>query len=159
VILEGRLSVGDGTRFAVVAARFNELVSERLVAGAVRGLEEVGAPDPLVIWVPGALELAGTIQRLLDAGDAVRGVVAAGAVIRGATDHYEVVAREASAALARLGAQGRVPIANALLTVDSMEQALDRSGGKHGNKGYEAAMVVVRVAELWARLEATKWRE
>jgi 6,7-dimethyl-8-ribityllumazine synthase len=119
----------------------------------------VGAPDPLVIWVPGALELAGTIQRLLDAGDAVRGVVAAGAVIRGATDHYEVVAREASAALARLGAQGRVPIANALLTVDSMEQALDRSGGKHGNKGYEAAMVVVRVAELWARLEATKWRE
>lgn len=156
MILEGRPHAEPTDRFAIVAARFNELISEALVAGASRALAEAGAGDPIVVWVPGALELAGAARRLVTAGAAIAGVIAVGAVIRGETDHYEVVATQASAQLARLGAEARVPVANALLTVDSLEQALDRAGAKHGNKGYEAAMVALRMADVYRRIDALK---
>jgi 6,7-dimethyl-8-ribityllumazine synthase len=154
VIIEGRAVAREGDRYAIVASRFNEVCSSALVDGACRALTEAGAAEPVVVWVPGALELAGAIRRLLFADASLAGVVACGAVIRGETDHYEVVAKEASAALARLAAEGTVPVANAVLTVDSLEQALDRCGGKAGNKGYDAALVAVRMANVLREIDA-----
>ncbi|ACU54598.1 6,7-dimethyl-8-ribityllumazine synthase [Acidimicrobium ferrooxidans DSM 10331] len=154
--LEGRPRAEPTDRFVIVAARFNELVGEALVDGARRALEEAGAAEPIVVWVPGALEIAGAARRLVTAGTPIAGIIAVGAVIRGETDHYEVVATQASAQLARLAAEATVPVANALLTVDSLEQAFDRAGAKHGNKGYEAALVAVRMADVYRRIDALK---
>jgi 6,7-dimethyl-8-ribityllumazine synthase len=145
----------NGRRFALVAARFNETIVGRLIDGARQALREAGAADGDVelFRCPGALELAGLARRVADGGR-FDGVVCLGAVIRGGTPHFDLVAGESARAIGALGAEGRLPVAFGVLACDTMEQALERSGpDKKDNRGYDAAMVVVEMADLYARLE------
>ena len=151
---EGALKT-NGRRFALVAARFNDVVVGRLLDGARQALREAGAADADVelFRCPGAMELAGLARRLVDGGR-FDGVVCLGAVIRGGTPHFDLVAGEAARAIGALAAEGRLPVAFGVLACDTMEQALERSGAdKKDNRGYDAAMVVVEMADLYARLE------
>jgi 6,7-dimethyl-8-ribityllumazine synthase len=145
---------GHGRRFAVVASRFNETITLRLVEGAIDALTRHGAAfdDIDLVWVPGAWELPAAARRLL-ASDRYVGVVAVGAVIRGDTPHFDYVAGEASRGLADASAEFDRPIGFGLLTCDTVEQAEARAGGEHGNKGWDAAMAALEMVDLFDRLE------
>lgn len=134
---------------AVVASRFNELVVERLVAGALDELNRsgVGADRITLAWAPGAFELP-LVARHFAASGAVAGIVCLGAVIRGGTDHYTHVAGQCAAGLARVQLDFGIPVAFGVLTTDTVDQALDRSGGKGGNKGAEAARGTLETIDL-----------
>jgi 6,7-dimethyl-8-ribityllumazine synthase len=140
---------GAGRRVAIVASRFNRLVTDPLLAGAREELARHGVADADVdvTWVPGSFELPLAAQRLAQTGR-YAGVVAIGAVVRGATAHFEHVAGQAAAGLAAVARETGVPVAFGVLTTDTMEQALDRAGGKAGNKGAEAALCVLEMAAL-----------
>jgi 6,7-dimethyl-8-ribityllumazine synthase len=151
---EGALRA-HGRRFAICAARFNDGVVARLMAGAWNALREAGAGDGdvEVYRCPGAMELAGLARRVADTGR-FAGVVCLGAVIRGGTPHFDLVAGEAARGLGALSAEGRVPVAFGVLACDTLEQALARSGErKEDNRGHDAAMVVVEMADLYAQIE------
>jgi len=140
-----RLDAG-GRRVAVVASRFNEVVTRRLVEGAVDSLRAHGVADDdiAVYWVSGAFEvpqLAARVARELKAD----GVVWAGAIIRGETDHYEVLSRTVTEAIETTALKTGVPMTLAVLTTDTLEQAVDRAGGKHGNAGWNAAVALVEL--------------
>ena len=147
---------GHGRRFAVVASRFNESVTQKLVDGALDALVRHGAvaDDVDVVWVPGAWELPSAVRRLL-ATDRYDALVALGAVVRGDTPHFDYVAGEASRGLADAGAAFETPIGFGLLTCDTMAQAETRAGGEHGNKGWDAALAALEMADLFDRLDAT----
>ncbi len=151
---EGKIEVGVGQSFLLVASRFNDLIVKRLVEGAVAGFRDAGAGSDLVslVWVPGALELAQAAARSATAL-APSGIAVLGAVIRGETSHFDVVVRESAAGISWLQRTTGIPVANGVLTVDSMDQALDRAGGKAGNKGYDAAISVVKLASLYRDLD------
>lgn len=152
-VFEGQLVAPAGARFAIVAARFNELVVDRLVDGAREGLLRHGvAPEQITrVRVPGAWELSLVCQRLAKSGrfDAV---LALGAVIRGATAHFDYVAGEAARGVAAASASSGVPVVFGVLTTDSIEQALERAGTKAGNKGFDAALVAIEMVQLGRRL-------
>jgi 6,7-dimethyl-8-ribityllumazine synthase len=145
---------GDGLRFALVVARFNDLITERLLDGAVDALVRHGvdAADLQVIRVPGAWELPGAAAQVLARGG-VDGVVALGCVIRGATPHFEYVAGEAASGLGALARTSSVPVIFGVLTTDTLDQALERAGSKAGNKGWEAAMSALEMANLYRKLQ------
>ena len=144
---------GEGLRVAIACARFNDLVTERLLAGARDGLVRHGVDEAsiTVAWAPGAFELPLVAQRLAASGD-FDAVIAVGAVIRGATGHYEHVAGQCAAGIARVALDTGVPTAFAVLTTDTLEQALERAGAKAGNKGYEAAETALEMADLLRQL-------
>jgi 6,7-dimethyl-8-ribityllumazine synthase len=151
-VLEGDLRVGD-LRIALVASRFNEAVVERLVAGAVDALSRHGA-DPAgleLVRVPGAYDLPPVVRRIAASGryDAV---VALGAVIRGETPHFDYVAGECAAGLARIADETGVPVAFGVLTTDTEEQAFERAGGAEGNRGADAARAAIELANLMRKL-------
>lgn len=145
---EGTLE-GRGRRFAVVASRFNGVVTEKLVAGALAAFRKLGiGPDDLeVIWTPGAFELPLAAGRLAKSGQ-FDAVVCLGAVIRGETPHFEYVAGETARGVQQVALESGVPCTFGVLTTNSLEQALDRAGGKHGNKGWDAATAAVEMANL-----------
>lgn len=147
-MIEGTLD-GAGLRIAVLLSRFNEPVGDRLLEGALRTLEHRGVRpgDILVVKVPGAFELPAVAKRLAGSGrhDAV---VCLGAVVRGETPHFEYVAGEASRGIARTSYETGVPVLFGVLTADTVEQALERAGGRHGNKGAEAALGAIEMARL-----------
>jgi 6,7-dimethyl-8-ribityllumazine synthase len=147
-VFEGSLD-GTGRRVAIAASRFNRLVTDPLVAGAVEALRRHGVAeaDVDVAWAPGSFELPLVAARLAATGR-YAGVVALGAVVRGATAHFDYVAGEAAAGLGAVARASGVPVAFGVLTTDTMEQALDRAGGKAGNKGAEAALTVLEMAGL-----------
>jgi len=146
---------GHGRRFAVVASRFNETVTQKLVDGALDALVRHGAAadDVDVVWVPGAWELPAAVRRLL-ASERYDALVAVGAVIRGDTPHFDYVAGEASRGLADAGAAFETPVGFGVLTCDTMAQAEARAGGVHGNKGWDAALAALEMADLFDRLDA-----
>ena len=147
-----------GRRFAICAARFNDGVVARLMAGAREALREAGAGDGdvEVYRCPGAVELAGLARRVADTGR-FAGVVCLGAVIRGGTPHFDLVAAEAARGIGALSAEGRVPVAFGVLACDTLEQALARSGEKkEDNRGHDAAMVVVEMADLYAQIAGAR---
>jgi 6,7-dimethyl-8-ribityllumazine synthase len=145
---------GEGRRIAVVASRFNETVTTRLAEGAVEALVRHGAPfeDVDVMWVPGAWELPAAVRRALASGR-YDGVVAAGAVIRGETPHFDIVAGEAARGLADASREFDAPVTLGLLTTDTLAQAEARAGGAHGNKGWDAAVALLELLDLFDRLE------
>ncbi|MDQ6727695.1 MAG: 6,7-dimethyl-8-ribityllumazine synthase [Actinomycetota bacterium] len=148
----GRLR-GEGLRIAVVTSRFNDLVTDRLLAGCLDGLTRLGV-DPASVTtasVPGALELPLAAQRLAGSGDH-DAVVCLGAVIRGATDHHVHVGGQCAAGLARIQLDTGIPVVFGVLTTDSLEQALERAGGKSANKGFEAAATAVEMVDLLRQL-------
>jgi len=140
---------GGGRRLAIAVSRFNRLVTEPLLSGAREELERHGVAeaDVDVAWVPGAFELPLATQKLAQTGR-YAGVIAIGAVVRGATAHFDYVAGQAAAGIAAVSRDTGVPVAFGVLTTDTMEQALDRAGGKAGNKGGEAAVTVLEMAGL-----------
>ena len=140
---------GRGRRVAIAASQFNRLVTDLLVAGATEELRRHGVAESDVdlAWVPGAFELPLAAERLAGTGR-YTGVVALGAVVRGSTPHFDHVAGQAAAGLAAVTRSTGVPVAFGVLTCDTMEQALDRAGGKAGNKGAEAALTALEMAGL-----------
>jgi 6,7-dimethyl-8-ribityllumazine synthase len=151
-VYEGNFTPPPG-RFVLVAARFNDLVVERLVAGALDGLRRHGVADEAidVVRVPGSFEIPLTAQRLAASGSYVA-VICLGAVIRGDTTHYDHVAGQAAAGVAQASLSTGVPVIFGVLTCENMEQALDRAGGKAGNKGFDAALAALEMANLLPRL-------
>ncbi len=146
--------VGSGRRLAVVASRFNETITRPLVDGAMDCLVRHGVAfdDIDVIWVPGAWELPIAVRRAM-ASERYEAVVAVGAVIRGDTPHFEYVAGEAARGLADASRDSDVPLGFGLLTCDDMAQALARCGGEHGNKGWDAAVAALEMADLLDQME------
>jgi 6,7-dimethyl-8-ribityllumazine synthase len=144
---------GVGRRVAVVASRFNEPIVKKLVDGALEALLKYGVvfDDIDVVWVPGAWELPLAARWLL-ASERYDGIVAVGAVIRGDTAHFDYIAGEASKGLAEASAESETPIGFGVLTTDTEEQAEERSGGAHGNKGWDAAVAMLEMADLVDRL-------
>ncbi len=138
-----------GRRFALVASRFNEVVVNQLVAGATECLRRHGiAEDDVdVAWVPGAFELPLAAQRLART-DRYDAVICLGAVIRGETAHFDYVAGQAAAGIQRVALDTGVPVLFGVLTTETFEQAMDRAGGKHGNKGWDSAMAAMEMAGL-----------
>jgi 6,7-dimethyl-8-ribityllumazine synthase len=149
---EGNLTLPPG-RFAVVAARFNQLIVESLVAGACDGLRRHGvAEDAIdVAWVPGSFEIPMVAQRLA-ASKKYAAVICLGAIIRGETGHYDHVASAATSGIAQVGLTTGVPVIFGVLTCDTVEQALNRAGLKSGNKGFEAALTAIEMVNLVAHL-------
>ena len=149
---EGRLR-GDGLRVAVVCGRFNDLITDRLLAGARDGLVRHGVDEATitVVWVPGAFELPLVAKRLASSGE-YDAVITLGAVIRGATAHYEHVAGEAASGIARASLDTGVPVVFGVLTTETIEQAIERAGTKAGNKGDEAASTAIELADLLRQL-------
>ena len=144
---------GRGLRVAVAASRFNESITKALVDGAVDCLKRhgLGDEDISVTWVPGAFELPLAAQRLALSGD-VDAVVCIGAVIKGETAHFEYVSQHALAGIGRVSLETGVPVTCGILTTYTVEQATDRAGGKAGNKGFEAALAAIEMANLLASM-------
>jgi 6,7-dimethyl-8-ribityllumazine synthase len=144
---------GASGRFAIVAARFNQSFVDRLVQGAKEGFERQGIAEESVdlVWVPGSFEVPLIAKQLAGSGR-YAAVVCLGAVIRGDTDHYEYVAGEAARGVAEASSSTGVPVIFGILTCATEEQALDRAGGKEGNKGYDAALAALEMANLLRQL-------
>ena len=144
---------GEGVRVAIACGRFNDLITERLLAGARDGLVRHGVDEASITeaWVPGAFELPLAASRLAASGE-YDAVICLGAVIRGATGHYEHVAGQCAAGIARVALDTGVPVVFGVLTTDTIEQALERAGTKAGNKGYESAEAALEMVDLLRQL-------
>ena len=153
-IIEGELLVRD-LRFALVISRFNDFVVDPLLRGAVDALKRHGATDKQIeiVRVPGAFDLP-IVARKLALSRRYEALIALGAVIRGQTPHFDYVAGECASGLARIALESGVPIAFGVLTTETVEQAVDRAGGKAGNKGADAALAALEMANLMRRLDA-----
>ncbi len=140
----------DGLRFAIVAARFNELITSQLLKGALDGLHrhEVADENIEVVWVPGAFEIPPTAKKLAESGK-FNAVICLGCVIRGSTSHFDHVAGQAAAGIAQVALETGVPTIFAVLTTENLEQALERAGTKAGNRGFDAALAAIEMANLW----------
>jgi 6,7-dimethyl-8-ribityllumazine synthase len=152
---EGSFDARD-LRVAIVASRFNETISKRLVEGALDCLVRHGVPDEAmsVTWVPGAFEIPAAAARLATSGE-VDAIVCVGAVIRGQTAHFDYVAGQAMTGIGELSVKSGIPVTCGVLTTENTEQAEDRAGGKMGNKGFEAALAAIEMANLFAQLPKT----
>jgi 6,7-dimethyl-8-ribityllumazine synthase len=146
--IEGGLN-GEGLSVGIACGRFNDLITERLLKGAIDGLTRHGVADDAitVVWAPGSFELPLVASKLAGTGSA-DAVIALGAVIRGATDHYDHVAGQCAAGLQRVQLESGVPVVFGVLTTDTIEQAIERAGTKAGNKGYESAETAIEMANL-----------
>jgi 6,7-dimethyl-8-ribityllumazine synthase len=151
--IEGALIVPEGAKFAIVGSRFNAFIVERLIEGAVDALVRHGADakNITVVRVPGSWEIPLVTRRLAKSGK-LDAVVAVGAVIRGATPHFDHVANEVSKGIAQASLETGVPITNGVLTTDSIEQAVERAGTKAGNKGFDAAVAAIEMVTLGKQL-------
>lgn len=152
--IEGKLSAA-GFRFAIVASRFNSLVTERLIAGAVDAIVRSGGSAESIdlVRVPGSWEQPLTVKVLIEQ-TRYDAIICLGAVIRGDTPHFDYVASEAAKGVAAASLAGGAPVAFGILTCDTLEQALDRAGAKSGNKGFDAAMSAIEMASLMRTLRA-----
>ncbi len=151
-IVEGKI-VAKGMKFGIVASRFNDFISGRLIEGAIDTLIRAGADDKdiEIYKVPGAFELPLTAKKLAKSArfDAV---ICLGAVIRGATPHFEYVSAEVSKGIASVGLDAEIPVVYGVLTTDTIEQAIERAGTKAGNKGADAAMAAIEMVDLFKKI-------
>jgi 6,7-dimethyl-8-ribityllumazine synthase len=151
--IEGKLDAA-GLKFGIIVSRFNSFISDRLLEGAVDALVRHGAADKNidVVRVPGSFEIPLAAQRLAE-GKKYDAVICLGAVIRGATPHFDYVAAEVAKGVAHASMASGVPIAFGVLTTDTIEQAVERAGTKAGNKGFDAAMTAIETANLFKELK------
>jgi len=151
-IIEGKL-VAKGMKFGIVASRFNDFICGRLIDGAVDALTRAGAEekDILIYKVPGAFELPAMAKKLAKVAK-FDAVICLGAVIRGATPHFEYISAEVTKGIASVGLETDVPVAFGVLTTDTIEQAIERAGAKAGNKGWDAAMSAIEMVDLFRKL-------
>ncbi len=152
-ITEGDLIVRDG-RFAIVASRFNDFIVESLIKGSLRCLRQHGAADAdiEIIRVPGAYEMPIAVDKVA-ASRRADGIIALGAVIRGGTPHFDYVSAECIKGIMAAGQKHGIPIGNGVLTVNTIEQAIERAGTKAGNKGEEATLAVIEMVNLLRRID------
>ena len=146
--LEGKL-VSEGIKVGIVAGRFNEFITSKLIGGAMDGLlrHDVKDEDVDIAWVPGAFEIPLVAQKMAESGK-YDAVICLGAVIRGATSHYDLVCNEAAKGVAQVGLKTGVPVLFGVVTTDTIEQAIERAGTKAGNKGYDCALSAVELVNL-----------
>ena len=151
-VVQGKFNA-QGMRFGIVVGRFNELIGAKLLEGAIDTLVRHGCreEDITVVWVPGSFEIPMVARRLALSGD-VDGVITLGAVIRGATPHFDYIAAEVAKGVAQVGLEAKVPVVFGVLTTDTLEQALERAGTKAGNKGAAAAMAAIEMVDLFRQL-------
>lgn len=151
-IIEGKL-LAEGQRIAIVAGRFNEIITNKLLGGAVDAFKRHGRNenDIDVAWVPGAFEMPIVAKKMAESGK-YDAVICLGAVIRGATAHFDMVANETSKGIAAVGLQTGVPVIFGVLTTDNIEQAVERAGSKAGNKGFEAVTTAIEMTNLMKQL-------
>jgi len=154
--LQGQLKA-DGLRIGIAVSRFNEFITSKLLSGALDCLRRHGCPESQTtcVHVPGAFDLPVAAKRLAESG-AYDALICLGCVIRGQTSHFDYVAGEAAKGIARVALDSGVPTAFGVLTTDTMEQAIDRAGGKFGNKGTDAAMTAIEMADLFRQLSPRK---
>lgn len=145
---EGNL-IASGLKFGIIISRFNEFISGKLLAGAVDGLLRHGADENCIeaVWVPGAFEIPLIAQKMADSKK-YDAVICLGAVIRGSTPHFDYVANEMSKSIAKISLDFGLPVIFGVLTTDTIEQAIERAGTKSGNKGYDAAVTAIEMANL-----------
>lgn len=156
-LIEGHVVVPKGARFAVVASRFNHFIVDRLVEGAIDAIRRHGGTEAEVslVRVPGAWEIPYAVSRIARSADKKGlAIVALGAVIRGATPHFDYVAAEVTKGIASVSLDSGVPVAFGILTTDTIEQAIERAGTKAGNKGWESAVSAIEMLSLSEALEA-----
>ena len=152
--LEGKL-VASGIRVGVVAARFNEFITSKLLSGAMDGLvrHDVREEDVHVAWVPGAFEIPLIASKMAKSGK-YDAIICLGAVIRGSTSHYDYVCSEVSKGIAAVGLDSGIPVLFGVLTTENIEQAIERAGTKAGNKGYDCALSAIEMVNLIRQIEA-----
>jgi 6,7-dimethyl-8-ribityllumazine synthase len=150
--IEGKI-VAKGMKFGIVASRFNDFICSRLIEGAVDALVRAGAEekDIEVAKVPGAFEIPVTAKKLAKSGK-YDAVICLGAVIRGATPHFEYISAEVAKGIALVGLEAEVPVVFGVVTTDTIEQAIERAGSKSGNKGWDAALTAVEMIDLFKRI-------
>src|SRR5512133_1421611 len=151
-IIEGKI-IAKGMRFGIVASRFNDFISGRLIEGAVDALTRAGGDekDIQIVRVPGAFELPLAAKKMAKSGK-YDAVICLGAVIRGATPHFEYISAEVSKGIAVVGLETEVPVAFGVLTTATIEQAIERHASKAGNKGWDAAMTAIEMVDLFRTL-------
>lgn len=151
--IEGNV-IGSGVKVGIVAARFNEFIVSKLVSGAVDGLVRHGVENDNIdlAWVPGAFEIPLIAEKMAESKK-YDAVICLGAVIRGATSHYDYVCNEVSKGVAQVGLNSRVPVLFGVLTTENIEQAIERAGTKSGNKGYDCALSAIEMINLIKELE------
>jgi len=152
-LIEGEIS-GKGIRFAIVVSRFNNFVSQRLLDGALDALKRHGASDDQIdiVKVPGAFEIPAMAKRL-SSDSQFDCVICLGAVIRGATPHFEYISSQVARGIASVALESRIPIAFGVITCDTLEQAIERAGAKSGNKGWDAAVSAMEMVNLLKALK------
>ncbi|MBU5476607.1 6,7-dimethyl-8-ribityllumazine synthase [Eubacterium sp. MSJ-21] len=150
--LEGKL-VADGVKIGIVAARFNEFIVSKLVGGAMDGLirHDVKEEDVTVAWVPGAFEIPVVAKKMAKSGK-YDAVICLGAVIRGATSHYDYVCNEVSKGVASVSLETEIPVLFGVVTTENIEQAIERAGTKAGNKGYDCALSAIEMINLMKQI-------
>lgn len=151
---QGKLIVGREHRFAIVASRFNRFITEQLLLGAKDTFDRHGAEADQVdeVWVPGSFELALVAKKLVATGK-YNAVIALGTIIRGQTPHFDHVASQTSRSLAQVALESSLPVIFGVITADTLEQAIDRAGTKAGNKGADAAVTAIEMANLFEAME------
>lgn len=151
-IIQGELSA-EKKRFAIIVSRYNELIGSKLLDGALDCLRRHDADEDAITiyWVPGAYEIPLVAKKAASSG-AYDAVICLGAVIRGATPHFEYISAEVSKGIAAVGLETEVPVAFGVLTTDTIEQAIERAGTKSGNKGWDAAMTAIEMVDLFKKL-------
>lgn len=147
--LEGMLVAKEGMKIGIVVARFNEFITNKLLGGAVDGLTRHGVADENITtaWVPGAFEIPLIAEKMAKSGK-YDAIICLGAVIRGATSHYDYVCNEVSKGVAQVGLQAEIPVLFGVVTTENIEQAIERAGTKAGNKGYDCALSAIEMANL-----------
>ncbi|MCR4705793.1 MAG: 6,7-dimethyl-8-ribityllumazine synthase [Lachnospiraceae bacterium] len=152
-VLEGKVVASEGMKVGIVAARFNEIIVNKLLGGAVDGLVRHGVAEENITaaWVPGAFEIPMIAQKMAASGK-YDAVICLGCVIRGQTSHYDYVCNEVSKGIAQIGMQTGVPTMFGIVTTENIEQAIARAGSKAGNKGYDCALGAIEMANLSAQM-------
>ncbi len=151
-VIEGKL-ISKGKKYGIVVSRFNEFISSKLLGGAIDGLTRHGVEDKeiAVVWAPGSYEIP-VVAKKMAQSKKYDAIIALGAVIRGSTSHFDYVAGEAAKGVAHAAYDAGIPIIFGILTTDTIEQAIERAGTKSGNKGFDAAMAAIEMANLMEQL-------
>ena len=152
-LMEGKVVAPEGMRVGIVASRFNSFIVEKLLDGAVDGLVRHGVEEKNITacWVPGAFEIPLAAQKMARS-DKYDAVICVGAVIRGSTSHYDYVCNEVSKGIAAVGLQTGKPVLFGVVTTENIEQAIERSGSKAGNKGYDCALAAIEMVNLMGQI-------
>lgn len=152
-LLEGKVVAPEGMRVGIVASRFNEIIVNKLLGGAVDGLVRHGVEDDNITaaWVPGAFEIPAAAKKMASSGN-YDAVICVGAVIRGDTTHYDYVCNEVSKGIASVGLETGVPVMFGVITTENIEQAIARAGSKAGNKGYDCALSAIEMVNLFSQM-------